>query len=123
MAYVFSNRTSCTSTHHAADIWDDVGFWDVGLNFTCFDMQAYWKSYLRNVCLAMRLVVTKVDELVEAEPEGVTMSAIIEAMLTADLEQITFFVGLLDAYRQAIWNRPFNSELFAALARGFEEWA
>ncbi|GAH29755.1 unnamed protein product, partial [marine sediment metagenome] len=33
-----------------------------------------------------------------------------------------YFVGLVDAYRQSIWNRPFNKDFFAALARGFMEW-
>ncbi|GAI59416.1 unnamed protein product, partial [marine sediment metagenome] len=33
-----------------------------------------------------------------------------------------YFVGLVDAYRTSVWNREFNEEYFAALARGFMEW-
>ena len=122
MGYFFSNRTNCASVHHAADIWEDVGYWDTSLNFTCFDMQAYWKSYLRNVCLAMRLVVDQIDELSSVEPAAVTMAAMINAMLLATPSEVQYFVGLVDAFRQSIWNKPFNEDFFAALARGFERW-
>lgn len=49
----------------------------------------------------------------------VTMDAILSAMVAAESEQIMYFVGLVDAYRQSVWNKPFNQEFFAALARGF----
>lgn len=52
----------------------------------------------------------------------ITMDSILAAMVAATPEQVTYFVGLADAYRQSIWNKPFNSEFFAALARGFQEW-
>lgn len=52
----------------------------------------------------------------------IDMSAIIQAMLVANSDEIEYFVGLSDAFRQSIWNRPFNQEMFAALARGFQEW-
>lgn len=52
----------------------------------------------------------------------VDMSAIILAMLSANPEQVEYFVGLVDAYRQSIWNRPFDKEFFATLARGFMLW-
>jgi len=47
------------------------------------------------------------------------MDAIINAMLRADTDQLTKFVGIEDAYRSAIWLKPFNGEFYAALARGF----
>lgn len=53
---------------------------------------------------------------------GVDMASILTAMVTATPSQVENFVGLVDAFRQGIWNRPFNKELFAALARGFEQW-
>jgi len=58
------------------------------------------------------------------EPTGaaVTMSAIITAMLTATPEQIKYFIGIADGYRQSIWNKEFNQEFYAALAKGFEQW-
>lgn len=52
----------------------------------------------------------------------IDMSAIINAMLTATPPEIEYFIGLADAFRQSIWNRPYNHEFFAALARGFEQW-
>lgn len=54
---------------------------------------------------------------------GLDMDSLLNVMLEADPKQVEYFVGLVDAYRQSIWNKPFNSEFFAALARGFEQWA
>lgn len=57
------------------------------------------------------------------EPAGeLTMDAILNTMLVADPDEVMRFVGLVDAYRQSIWNQPFNQEMYAALARGFMEW-
>jgi len=53
---------------------------------------------------------------------GVDMDTLLSTMLGANPEQVTYFIGLVDAYRQSIWNKPFNEEYFAALARGFEQW-
>lgn len=52
----------------------------------------------------------------------VDMSAILAAMLTATQPELMSFVGITDAYRQSIWNQPFNQEYYAALARGFALW-
>lgn len=49
----------------------------------------------------------------------VTMAAMLNAMLGASPYELTYFIGLVDAYRSAIWEKPFNAEFFAALARGF----
>jgi len=51
-----------------------------------------------------------------------TMSSILLAMLTATQPELMSFVGITDAYRQSIWNQPFNQEYYAALARGFTKW-
>lgn len=53
---------------------------------------------------------------------AVTMDAIVSAMLGANESQYTYFVGLIDAYRSALWDAPFNAEFYAALARGFKLW-
>ena len=53
------------------------------------------------------------------EGGAVDMDAIIYAMLTAEPDEVMYFVGLVDAFRQSVWNRPFNQEFFAAIARGF----
>jgi len=50
---------------------------------------------------------------------SVDMDAILNAMLTADFDQLRQFVGIEDAYRSALWDQPFNAEFYAALARGF----
>lgn len=119
MGYYFSTRNNCPTVHHAADYWEDVDYWDYQFNFTCYDMAAKTASYLRNVCLAMRLVVDRVHELEAAE---FSMGALLSTMLSANPEQVEYFVGLVDAYRQSIWNRPFDKDFYAALARGFMIW-
>lgn len=54
-------------------------------------------------------------------PEAeVTMSSIIYSMLTATPDEVMYFTGLVDAYRQNVWNKEYNQEFFAAIARGFE---
>lgn len=57
-------------------------------------------------------------------PSGtdVTMESILSAMVAATPEELTHFIGLVDAYRVALWNAPFNAEFYAALARGFQQW-
>lgn len=61
-------------------------------------------------------------DLPPPDPVPITMATILSAMVTAEPSQIQDFVGLTDAYRQSLWNKPFNKEFFAALARGFEQW-
>lgn len=53
---------------------------------------------------------------------GVTMDAILTAMLSASNEQLTAWMGITDAYKCAVWDAPFNAEYYAALARGFKQW-
>lgn len=57
-------------------------------------------------------------------PSGgeVTMDTILTAMLTANFDELQKFIGVVDAYRVAIWNAPFNAEFYGALARGFAQW-
>ena len=62
------------------------------------------------------------ENCIEAAAPEVTMASMLAAMLAADPDEVEYFVGLVDAYRQSIWNQPFNSEFFAALASGFEQW-
>ena len=52
----------------------------------------------------------------------VTMDAILNAMLGAEFDDLQKFIGIVDAYRVAIWNAPFNAEFYASLARGFIKW-
>lgn len=49
----------------------------------------------------------------------VSMAAMLSAMLLANNDELTQFVGIEDAYRSAIWDQPFNAAFYAALANGF----
>lgn len=50
------------------------------------------------------------------------MAVLLSTMLAATPYQLEYFIGLVDAYRQSLWNKPFNAEFFGALAKGFEQW-
>lgn len=52
----------------------------------------------------------------------VTMDAILSVMITSSFEDLQKFIGIVDAYRVALWNAPFNADFYAALARGFQKW-
>jgi len=52
----------------------------------------------------------------------VDMDAILNAMLVSSFDQLQKFIGIVDAYRVALWNAPFNADFYAALARGFQKW-
>ncbi|GAI67845.1 unnamed protein product [marine sediment metagenome] len=60
--------------------------------------------------------------IAEAPDAGITMRMILDEMFTADNEELKEFIGLVDAYRQSLWNKPFDMEFWAATARGFEIW-
>lgn len=52
----------------------------------------------------------------------VTMRSILDVMFTASNEELKQFIALVDAYRQSLWNKPFDVNYWAAVARGFEQW-
>jgi len=56
------------------------------------------------------------------EAPALTMRAILDEMFTASNEELMQFVALVDAYRQSLWNKPFDANYWAAVARGFEQW-
>lgn len=59
----------------------------------------------------------------EESPGGtVDMASILTAMMSAKFEELQEFIGIVDAYRIALWNAPFNAEFYGALARGFIKW-
>lgn len=82
-----------------------------GAQYSYFAYDPFWPAgalyYYLNNCI---------------EVPAIDMDTLLSTMLTASPEQTMSFVGLVDAYRQSVWNRPFNQEYFAALARGFEQW-
>ncbi len=53
---------------------------------------------------------------------GIDMASILTAMLAATPEEIQSFIGIVDAFKVSIWNRPYNEDFYAALARGFAQW-
>lgn len=62
-----------------------------------------------------------IDDNIGGGGGEVTMDAILTAMLAAEYDEIQQFVGIVDAYRVALWDTWFNTEFYAALARGFKE--
>lgn len=97
------------------------------------DTQYWWTSkaennYIvqwNNAC-AIYLLIEKCDamqdEIDNMSGGSVDMDSMLNAMLEASFPQLQKFVGIVDAYRQAVWNAPFNAEFYAALARGFQQW-
>ena len=78
------------------------------------------KSVAQQTRNALILLRTNWPEDGEPPPEyELTMDKILSVMVAAQADDIQYFVGLVDAYRTSIWNKPFNEEFFAALARGF----
>jgi len=80
-----------------------------------------------NNAVAIKLLINKCNSLqeqVDALSGGeVDMPSILSAMLAAEYEELQEFIGIVDAYRVALWNQWFNAEYYAALARGFLEVA
>jgi len=66
-------------------------------------------------------ILYQIYDIAGGEPFELTMAALINCMLTADNEEYKSFIGIVDAYRVALWNKPFEVEFYAALARGFIE--
>ncbi len=62
------------------------------------------------------------NHTVSAEDIEFDMESILEAMLVADPDEVLKFIGLVDAFRNSVWTRPFNQELYAALSKGFQKW-
>jgi len=109
----------------AADEWQNAFAAALGcfntietIHITVLDMV---ESNFRNNHLFECLRLAYLD-VPDGEAYELTMDDLINVMLQANPEQVKYFVGLVDAYRQSLWNQPFNEELFAALARGFEQW-
>jgi len=53
--------------------------------------------------------------------DELTMDSLINVMLQATNEEYKAFIGLVDAFRMALWNQPFEAEYYSALARGFTQ--
>jgi len=51
-----------------------------------------------------------------------TMLKLIAVMSVAMPDEIMTFICLEDAYRAALWDRPYNPEYFATMVRAFKSW-
>jgi len=94
---------------HCADAIASAGFYGFYTNFATNTLVTQWRDALYWL-----------DD--NWPTNGVTMDAILSAMLTASSEQLTTWMGITDAYKVAVWDAPFNAEYYAALARGFKTW-
>lgn len=120
---------SIVAIDEAEDAWnvgDDhlaISYLIVGAKASnlCLDsMLCYIWMFVPKTCLCK--VLYQMYDIITGDGEEFSMDVLLNTMLQADPSQVTYFVGLVDAYRQSIWNKPFNKEYYAALARGFQEW-
>ena len=75
-----------------------------GYGYSPFDNEGPWAYYFTN-CI---------------EGGTITMADVINVMESASNDELKTFIGLVDAYRISLWNKPFESDFFASIARGFE---
>jgi hypothetical protein len=55
--------------------------------------------------------------------DGFGMLELIASMSKATPDELMTFICLEDAYRAALWDRPYNPEYFATMVRAFKSWA
>lgn len=84
---------------------------------------AYWYSTTVGVDSELMTCLYWIDNNWHLAGGDVDMDAILSAMVSADPNHVTYFIGLVDAYRTALWNQPFNADYYAALVQGFmDKW-
>lgn len=84
-------------------------------------MDTYTYEYPRfNITKLFDLIGTFMAEAGEPPEYELTMAALLSVMITATDDEYKNFIGLVDAYRVGLWDKPFNAEYYAALARGFK---
>jgi len=82
----------------------------------------YYKSYIYNAAYYRKQCWEWVDDNWPAAGEAFSMDLLLTEMLAANPSQLQKFIGIVDAYRVACWDAPYNEEFYAALARGFKQW-
>ncbi len=108
-----------------AVIWSDIDQFAAEAIYTCYNFTSTPRgALLMDAYTAIHLIIEKCDAMqIEIDslsaPAGLTMDTLINTMLIAEPEQVKYFIGLVDAYRASLWNKPFNYEFYSALARGF----
>lgn len=121
-AYAYLNTRWSIARGFQQDAYDyaDAGQWEWAIKSTL----SAFDNLLENLNYGIESSVYGECLYWAAQADGVDidMDAIINAMLSASFDQLQKFIGLVDAYRVAIWNAPFNAEFYAGLARGFQKW-
>jgi len=121
--FLHKNNTSdggCTEWSQVSMFDND---WEDTQYFWVQRFGTYYSIPWNNAC-AIRLLITKCNALQAQIDAGgaIDMDAILNAMLKSSFDNLQQFIGIVDAYRVALWNAPFNADFYAALARGFQQW-
>jgi len=112
---------SCSSLHDWLDAEGNPNSADVVLSMRWFFGKLRDKYSTSIGSYRIRLINTLqwINDNWPEDGDGIDMDAILAAMVAADPDEVTYFIGLEDAYRTALWDKPFNADFYAALARGF----
>jgi hypothetical protein len=108
--------TTWSNVNYFWSQWPDTDFQRVSI-YTNNWIYLWWNSFA-----AIKLLIQRCNYLESLIGGGGNMDSILTSMLSATPEQLTKFIGIVDAYRQAIWDAPFNEDFYAALANGFRFW-
>lgn len=122
MAYSFM-KAGLTVPYHNANVWADAPYFDDQVIETKYAWIRDHETWSWNHMLVLKLIVNKCNwlqyQIDQMGPADIDMGMLLLAMLSAESDQIRTFIGIVDAYRLSVWNKPFNAEYYAAIARGF----
>lgn len=146
MAHLFSNFDDAYNALRSGFTSGIAKFWDATDSW--FDIQAHWQAgedhaAIYDIMIWMTFMKGCINDVwnfswnnpdksrtlesiywahTDIDIPELNMASIIIAMYGATPSEFKDFIGIEDAYRQALWNMPFNREYYAELARGFAEW-
>ena len=114
-------------THYVANE-DHEAIFDICIALNWYEKGMYkmacgYSSYVPPPDLPEILRLCWEYEYTEMPEFDLTMTKIISAMILSIPAEIEFYIGLNDAFRQSLWDKPFNQSFFAELARAYREWA
>ena len=104
-----------------AESWAGLALAFGNMSVHLLNIRSWFMGETRSIRNVMTDAIGYIDDNIGDGAE-VTMDSILTAMLGAEFDELQKFVGLVDAYRVALWNAPFNADFYAALARGFATW-
>lgn len=114
--YTDNARTHYYAEEYPEAIWDLIqgqyGLYDVVKRLCGYGLN--WGAY-------SYLVPAMFEKLLPAEDITTDMAGMILAMYEAEPDEINSFIGLTEAFKMYLWNRPFYAENWAEIARGFEQ--